>query len=668
MKKKTASFILAMVCVFAANAFAAPQTFAASLVDASGHWAEGQILAGINYGYINGYPDGTFKPDGTITRAEFVTIINKAKNYTAMTNIPFRDVPVNEWYFPEVQRAYSVGYIQGDSEGNFNPGAQITRQEVAVILNRIAPGGDTSHALTGVHDAAGIDAWALPSVKAAYSRGYIAGDATGNFNPQSPLKRGEAVTIVNRVLGISPLTPGADLAALSISNINVSDIKTDGATLNVTATRDGNVYWVVLTGEDAATPTAEQVLNGRTSDNRSAYGTGSRSVYANGAISAALSSLQAEQSYKICAVARDVAANLSPVAIRTFTTSSSGDTGEEWLNSNFSVSNIDNNSIRLTVNSSRAGTLYYVVVEDPNKNVKTPQQTYIKNGRDAGNSSTNVISGNFSVSAGASKSMDITGLKSGTNYKIFGCVYESTSSGSLFSKVKGSAFTTTGTNVNWITEFNVSSIGSTNATLNVRTDRAGTFYYVVTDQSRQPTANQIRNRQDYNNNPSVTSNNFSVSASTSYPIDLSGLQTNKRHYVFGVLYVSGSDYSEIETVNFTTGTGTGTALVDVKYELSSTPGAISSIINNFNSDRNYTLNLNGSGANVTIYVTRASGTSVSMTVNGTQPASSGGNPEYWIIANGTLFSGASTSNSIRLTVTENTTNKSSLTYTIYFNK
>jgi hypothetical protein len=560
MRKKSMFFALATVLLISTCAFAPPVFAAGNPSDTYGHWAEGQILAGINYGYIDGYPDGAFKPESTITRAEFVKIVNRAKNYTAMTNIPFRDVPVNEWYFQEVQKAYQAAYIAGDNEGNFNPGSQITRQEVAVILNRIAPGGDTSYALNGVNDANRIDEWALPAVKAVYSRGYITGNDEGNFNPLSPLKRCEAVTIINRVLGVSPLQPGESLAALSISNINVTDVKTDSATLNITSTRDGNAYWVILEGENATTPTAEQILGGRTSSNSSPASSGNRAVYANSAMTATATSLQSEQSYKICAVVRDAAANVSAVAIRTFTTTSAGDTGEEWLNNNFTVGNILNNSVTITANSTRAGRLYYVVVEDPNRNVKTPSQTNIRNSKDASGTSANgstIFAGYFELqTANAPRSYEITGLKGGTNYKVFGCVYENTNTNSLYSTVKSRTFTTTGSNVNWITDFNVSQVASGSAALNVRTDRAGTVYYVVTTDSRPPTADNIVNGRGYNNGNAVYSSRVAVSANAyaSPTPTLSNLTANTLYYVFGVLYTSGNVYSEIKSYNFTAGT------------------------------------------------------------------------------------------------------------------
>jgi hypothetical protein len=669
MKRKAISLIAVLALCSAICVFAASAAFAANPTDTAGHWAEGQILAGINYGYINGYPDGTFKPEDTINRAEFVTIINKARNYTTMTNIPFRDVPVNEWYFEEVQRAYSANYIKGDDDGNFKPNAQITRQEVAVILDRIAPGGDASYALTDVRDANKIDDWALSAVKAVYSRAYITGDAEKNFNPLSPLKRGEAVTIVNRMLGISPLSPGAALAALSISNINVTAVKADSATLSLTATRDSNLYWIVLTGDSAATPTADQVLAGRAADNKSAYGTGSRSAYANSAITAAVASLQSEQSYKICAVARDAASNLSPVAVYSFTTASAGNTGEEWLGSNFNVSSIDNNGITLTVNSSVSGTLYYVIAEDPNRTVKTPTQAYIRNGRDANNSSSGVISGNFSVSSGASKSLDITGLKSGTNYNIFGCVYEGSSTSSRYSTVKNRTFTTSGRNVDWISDLSVSSVGATGATLNVRTNNAGVFYYVVTDNAVQPRSARIRDGYDYNNILGAARGSVNVSANvyaSPAPV-FSNLTAGRNYYVFGVLYVNG-EFSEIESRSFTTSSLGASPLSSVSYTTTTTPSSISIAFGNSGysyTAANPTIDLTGtnSGANVTVTVTKSStATSVTATLNGANVYSSDGLTFY---INSSGFAAGQTY-TFTLTVAESSRNN--LTYTVYIRK
>jgi hypothetical protein len=677
MKKKSMFFALATVLIILTCAFA-PQVFAAgNPTDTGGHWAEGQVLAGINYGYIDGYPDGTFKPENTISRAEFVKIVNSARNYTAMTNIPFRDVPVNEWYFQEVQKAYQAGYITGDNEGNFNPSAQITRQEVAVILNRIAPGGDTSYALNGVNDANSIDEWALPAVRAVYSRGYITGNDAGNFSPLSPLKRGEAVTIMNRVLGVAPLQPGESLVALSISNLNITDIKTNGATLNITSTRDGNAYWVILEGENATTPTAEQIIGARTSSNGSPAGSGSRAVYANSAIVASSTSLQAEQSYKVCAVVRDAAANVSAVAIRTFTTSGAGDTGEEWLNNNFTVDNIADNSFRLTATSTRAGKLYYVVVEDPNRTVKTPSQSNIRNGKDANGTSANsstIFAGSFDVYANNSNSYSIANLKGGTNYKVFGCVYENTNTSSLYSTVKSRTFTTTGTNTSWITDFSVTQSGTGSATLNVRADRAGTVYYVVTTDSRTPTAENIRSGSGYgyNNSGLVYASSVYVNANTyaSPAPTLSGLTAGTYYYVFYILNTSGSTYSDVKLYNFTASTGTpATALTTrATYDLKTSVGAIvlsgGQIDFAASSSTAYNVIFSAAAAAdyVEITITKAAGSVITSTLNTAIVSTSADNRT--VVLRGNLVTG--TRNTMTFTVSES--GRTPLTYNIYIDK
>jgi hypothetical protein len=251
--------------------------------------------------------------------------------------------------------------------------------------------------------------------------------------------------------------------------------------------------------------------------------------------------------------------------------------------------------------------LYYVVVEDPDKDVKTPSQSYIRNGRDANNNTVSV-KGSFSVSSGATRSEQITGLKGGTSYKIFGCVYESSSSNSLYSKVKSATFTTSGSNVNWITRFDVSAVANSSATLNIAVNRAGRFYYVVTEEGRQPTADNIRNRRDYNNNTAQGSD-FDMSANVSQSPTLSSLTQGRTYHVFGVLYSNG-EWSEIEHATFT---ATGLNLTEVRYGIDAvtTSSAIAG--------RTATISLGGGlGANskLLIDVARYSGVTFDMSIQG----------------------------------------------------
>ncbi len=89
-------------------------------------------------GLTNGYPDGTFKPQNTITRAEFVTLINRTFQYEAVeTSINYTDVKDTDWFVKDLKIAADKGYIKGYPDGTFRPYKNISRQEVAVVLNRI---------------------------------------------------------------------------------------------------------------------------------------------------------------------------------------------------------------------------------------------------------------------------------------------------------------------------------------------------------------------------------------------------------------------------------------------------------------------------------------------------------------------------------------------------
>jgi hypothetical protein len=128
--KKTRILLLMLIVVFslfpAAVAYALP-------ADIQGHWAEAQISDWFNRGLAEGYSDGTFKPDSTITRAEFAAMVNRAFNFTETGTTSFSDVSSNKWYAKDVSIAVAAGYIAGYSDGTFRPDNRITRQEAAVI-------------------------------------------------------------------------------------------------------------------------------------------------------------------------------------------------------------------------------------------------------------------------------------------------------------------------------------------------------------------------------------------------------------------------------------------------------------------------------------------------------------------------------------------------------
>ena len=88
-------------------------------------------------GIINGYEDGTFRPNDTITRAEFVAMSMRFADEPGSYRNPFTDVSSSAWYFEAVTGAAYYGWLEGYPDGTFKPDANITRAEVATAVNRM---------------------------------------------------------------------------------------------------------------------------------------------------------------------------------------------------------------------------------------------------------------------------------------------------------------------------------------------------------------------------------------------------------------------------------------------------------------------------------------------------------------------------------------------------
>ncbi len=169
---------------------------AAELTDIEGHWSEEYVEYGVDVGYINGYPDSTFKPDNAVTRAEFVKMVNSALGITRMAEISFFDIEESDWFYSDVRKATYAGYVTGYENGAFIASNLITRQETAVILSRIATRSAEDKSIESFKDAKDVSDWALGAFEFAYSKGFLTGDDLGNLLPASSLTRGQAAKIL----------------------------------------------------------------------------------------------------------------------------------------------------------------------------------------------------------------------------------------------------------------------------------------------------------------------------------------------------------------------------------------------------------------------------------------------------------------------------------------
>src|SRR5450830_1791388 len=190
--------VLAIVCLM--FSLMPANTFAFQATDISGHWAQVKIQSWIDKGLIKGYPDGTFKPDQDITRAEFMALVNRAFGYTAVAPITYTDVKAGSWYAPKVAKAKAAGYISGYPDGTMKPENPITREEVATIVARIKNLTSDANAADKYPDAAKIGSWSKGGVGAVTSAKIMQGYPDGSFKPQGLMTRAEVIVASDNAL------------------------------------------------------------------------------------------------------------------------------------------------------------------------------------------------------------------------------------------------------------------------------------------------------------------------------------------------------------------------------------------------------------------------------------------------------------------------------------
>lgn len=158
-----------------------------------------------HYAYIKGYPNGSFKPNATITRAETAAIFYRLltdttrKAYTTTYN-SFKDVPAKAWYNTAVSTMAKLGIVTGDANGYFRPSDPITRAEIAAMIAR-CDGSYYGSSYTNFSDVKGH--WAASYIARAYELGWINGYGT-TYAPDKYITRAETVAILNRVLNRAP--------------------------------------------------------------------------------------------------------------------------------------------------------------------------------------------------------------------------------------------------------------------------------------------------------------------------------------------------------------------------------------------------------------------------------------------------------------------------------
>ncbi|PYY29297.1 Fibronectin type III domain-containing protein [Paenibacillus illinoisensis] len=182
--------------VFAVDQPNAPVEVA--LHDIKGHWAEELIQQAVRDGIVKGYVDGSFKPNASVTRAEFtVMLMNALQAEYAEAPLSFTDRSnIGAWAESAVARAVQAGFIQGDSGGAFRPNDAVTRAEMAVMVANALQLKTESGTSSTFADNEQIPVWARAAVAGMQQSGLLNGKGLNTFAPRDNTTRAEAVKLL----------------------------------------------------------------------------------------------------------------------------------------------------------------------------------------------------------------------------------------------------------------------------------------------------------------------------------------------------------------------------------------------------------------------------------------------------------------------------------------
>ena len=364
--------------------------------DINGHWAQVHIEKLINDGLINGYPGGHFKPDDKITRAELVTLVNKAfktKNNDTIYN--FSDVNSSDWFYAEVMSAKAAGYISGYPDGTFKPNKVITRQEAAALITTLLNlESEDESVIKSFNDYQSIDSWAKSSVNKVATHGIMSGFPDKTFGPQKNITRAETVVTLDKALaykpekisgingvvkfsgdtelgqvrtdipgqsspspggggggGSAPPPPGDTTPPVWVSTYpKTADITPTSLKLLAKTNESGITYYVVM-NDGAGAPSTAEVKNGTGKDGMAAVKSGQAALTANNETSITISGLNSDTAYDIYVVAEDSTGNLQTDLVKLNVTTTAADPGDTTPPSVSSVS-VNGSTLVLTYNEN----------------------------------------------------------------------------------------------------------------------------------------------------------------------------------------------------------------------------------------------------------------------------------------------------------------------------
>lgn len=198
--KKTIAFVCAAALLLSPTGAlgASPSDF----VDFPNDWSQGAMTAAVENGLLGGVGDGRIAPQGEVTRAQMAAIINRAFGAEKQASLSsYSDVAADAWYAVDMAKAVQMGTFSGTGNGLLEPDRAITREEAFSVLARafaLEAGDDSS--LASFSGGAQVSSWAKGSVSAMVAAGYVNGSDGNRLNPQQTITRAEFAAVMSNLV------------------------------------------------------------------------------------------------------------------------------------------------------------------------------------------------------------------------------------------------------------------------------------------------------------------------------------------------------------------------------------------------------------------------------------------------------------------------------------
>ncbi|MBU5211648.1 S-layer homology domain-containing protein [Heyndrickxia oleronia] len=263
-KKSRKVFATTATAALVASAVAPIASSAAGFSDVTKPEYKTAIDALAEAGILNGYENGTFKPENKVTRGEVAKVITLIRHLEEGTKTPFKDVKDGYWSTQYINSLYAAKLVNGYEDGTFKPEGNVTRAEFAKLVVD-AYGLTLTNAATPFTDVKAGN-WATPYIQTAYANGLIKGVTASKFDPSAPIKRGDLAILLHRadskfgdVIGNN--FPGVELVkatntttvevtfkeAVEAKDVKAANFSIEGLTVSNAAVKQTDSKTVVLT-------------------------------------------------------------------------------------------------------------------------------------------------------------------------------------------------------------------------------------------------------------------------------------------------------------------------------------------------------------------------------------------------------------------------------------